>query len=165
MSMMTRRQCSAGSAGMLATGLGRRSGARARAHPPGLSDQHLGHADLLPAQVRPPGEARYQVPGVRGAVRQPHHAADGGAPGGHGNLRRPSFIIGHDKGGLVAIALIEYVGKTAQIVTRKDLNIAKVEELADARSPTRPAPRSVTCSWTWWRATPASARATSRRCA
>src|SRR5262249_31007000 len=40
-----------------------------------------------------------------------------------------SFIIGHDKGGLVAIAQIEYVGKTAQIVTRKDLNITKVEDL------------------------------------
>ena len=40
-----------------------------------------------------------------------------------------SFIIGHDKGGLVAIAMIEYVGKTAQIVTRKDLNISKVSEL------------------------------------
>jgi ABC-type nitrate/sulfonate/bicarbonate transport system substrate-binding protein len=46
-----------------------------------------------------------------------------------GTYAGPSFIIGHDKGGLVAIALIEYVGKTAQIVTRKDLNIAKVEEL------------------------------------
>jgi ABC-type nitrate/sulfonate/bicarbonate transport system substrate-binding protein len=40
-----------------------------------------------------------------------------------------SFIIGADKGDLVAIALIEHVGKTAQIVTRKDLNITKVEQL------------------------------------
>ena len=46
-----------------------------------------------------------------------------------GTYAGPSFTIGHDKGGLVAIAMIEYVGKTAQIVTRKDLNITKVEQL------------------------------------
>src|SRR5581483_6556089 len=46
-----------------------------------------------------------------------------------GTYAGQSFIIGHDKGGLVAIAQIEYVGKTAQIVTRKDLNITKVNEL------------------------------------
>jgi NitT/TauT family transport system substrate-binding protein len=46
-----------------------------------------------------------------------------------GTYAGQSFIIGHDKGGLVAIAQIEYVGKTAQIVARKDLNITKVEQL------------------------------------
>src|ERR1700752_562822 len=46
-----------------------------------------------------------------------------------GTYAAQSFIIGHDKGGLVAIAQIEYVGKTAAIVARKDLNITKVEEL------------------------------------
>jgi ABC-type nitrate/sulfonate/bicarbonate transport system substrate-binding protein len=46
-----------------------------------------------------------------------------------GTYAGQSFTIGHDKGGLVAIAVIEYVGKTAQIVTRKDLNITKVAEL------------------------------------
>jgi sulfonate transport system substrate-binding protein len=46
-----------------------------------------------------------------------------------GTYAGPSFIIGHDKGGLVTIAQIEYVGKTAQIVTRKDLNISKVADL------------------------------------
>jgi ABC-type nitrate/sulfonate/bicarbonate transport system substrate-binding protein len=46
-----------------------------------------------------------------------------------GTYAGQSFIIGHDKGGLVAIAQIEYVGKTAQIVTRKDLNITKVSDL------------------------------------
>jgi NitT/TauT family transport system substrate-binding protein len=46
-----------------------------------------------------------------------------------GTYAGQSFIIGHDKGGLVVIAQIETVGKTAQIVTRKDLNIAKVSEL------------------------------------
>ena len=46
-----------------------------------------------------------------------------------GTYAGQSFLIGHNKGGLVAIALIEYVGKTAQIVTRKDLNITTVAGL------------------------------------
>src|SRR3954462_2882893 len=46
-----------------------------------------------------------------------------------GTYTAQSFIIGHDKGGLVAIDQIEYVGKTAQIVTGKDLNLTKVSEL------------------------------------
>ncbi len=46
-----------------------------------------------------------------------------------GTYAGQSFIIGVDKGDLVGIALIEHVGKTAQIVARKDLNITKVEEL------------------------------------
>ncbi|MBV8323000.1 MAG: ABC transporter substrate-binding protein [Hyphomicrobiales bacterium] len=46
-----------------------------------------------------------------------------------GTYAAQSFIIGHDKGGLVVIAQIEQVGKTAQVVTRKDLNLTKVSEL------------------------------------
>jgi NitT/TauT family transport system substrate-binding protein len=46
-----------------------------------------------------------------------------------GTYAGQSFTIGHNKGGLVAIAMIEYVGKTAQIVVRKDLNVTKVEQL------------------------------------
>jgi ABC-type nitrate/sulfonate/bicarbonate transport system substrate-binding protein len=46
-----------------------------------------------------------------------------------GTYAGQSFIIGNAKGGLIAIALIEHVGKTARITTRKDLNITKVEEL------------------------------------
>jgi NitT/TauT family transport system substrate-binding protein len=46
-----------------------------------------------------------------------------------GTYAGPSFIIGHAKGGLVAIAQIETVGKTAAIVARKDLGIKKLEEL------------------------------------
>src|SRR6266436_8390985 len=46
-----------------------------------------------------------------------------------GTYAGQSFIIGHDKGGLVAIAMIEYVGKTAQVVARKDLGISKVADL------------------------------------
>ena len=46
-----------------------------------------------------------------------------------GTYAGPSFIIGHEKGGLVAIAVIEHVGKTAAIVARKDLGIKNLEEL------------------------------------
>ncbi len=46
-----------------------------------------------------------------------------------GTYAAPSFIIGHDKGGLVGIAVIENVGKTASVMVRKDLNISKVSEL------------------------------------
>src|SRR2546425_1376721 len=46
-----------------------------------------------------------------------------------GTYAGQSFIIGADKGDLVAVALIEHVGKTAQIVARKDLNITTVERL------------------------------------
>jgi ABC-type nitrate/sulfonate/bicarbonate transport system substrate-binding protein len=46
-----------------------------------------------------------------------------------GTYAGQSFIIGHDKGGLVIIAQIETVGKTAQIVVRKDLNTSKVADL------------------------------------
>ncbi len=42
-----------------------------------------------------------------------------------GTYAGQSFIIGHDKGGLVIIAEIETVGKTAQVVTRKDLDLAR----------------------------------------
>jgi ABC-type nitrate/sulfonate/bicarbonate transport system substrate-binding protein len=46
-----------------------------------------------------------------------------------GTYAGPSFIIGNAKGGLIAIAVIERVGKTARIVARKDLNVTKVEQL------------------------------------
>ncbi|HUC47787.1 MAG TPA: ABC transporter substrate-binding protein [Xanthobacteraceae bacterium] len=46
-----------------------------------------------------------------------------------GTYAGPSLIIGNVKGGLVAIAQIEHVGKTARVVARKDLNITKIEQL------------------------------------
>src|ERR1043165_4070559 len=46
-----------------------------------------------------------------------------------GTYAGPSLILGHDKGGLVAIAQIEHVGKTAGVLVRKDLNLAKIEQL------------------------------------
>src|SRR5690349_12756437 len=50
-----------------------------------------------------------------------------------GTYAAQSFIIGNAKGGLIAIALIEHVGKTARVTARKDLNITKVEELRGRR--------------------------------
>jgi NitT/TauT family transport system substrate-binding protein len=50
-----------------------------------------------------------------------------------GTYAGQSFIIGNSKGGLVAIAVIEHVGKTARVTARKDLNITKVEELRGRR--------------------------------
>ena len=46
-----------------------------------------------------------------------------------GTYAGQSFIIGHDKGGLIAIALIEHVGKTVKVMARKELNITKIEQL------------------------------------
>jgi len=46
-----------------------------------------------------------------------------------GTYAGQSFIIGHDKGGLIAIALIEHVGRTARVMVRKDLNLTKLEQL------------------------------------
>ena len=50
-----------------------------------------------------------------------------------GTYAGPSFIIGNVKDGIVAIAVIENVGKTARITTRKDLNITKVDQLRGKR--------------------------------
>src|SRR5262245_33265371 len=46
-----------------------------------------------------------------------------------GTYAGPSLILGHDKGGIVAIAQIETVGKTGALVVRKDLGITKVSDL------------------------------------
>ena len=76
------------------------------------------------------GEARHQVRGIRRAVRQPHHAADGGAPGRPGHLCRAlASSSATTKAAWSRIAMIEYVGKTARVMARKDLGLTKVEQL------------------------------------
>src|ERR1043166_6983315 len=45
-----------------------------------------------------------------------------------GTYAGPSFLLGHDKGGLIAIAQIETVGATAAMVVRKDLGITKLAD-------------------------------------
>src|SRR5439155_26733627 len=52
-----------------------------------------------------------------------------------GTYAGPSFILGHDKGGLVAIALIEHVGRTTRIIARKELGIIKAEQLKCLKVP------------------------------
>src|SRR5690242_14882791 len=46
-----------------------------------------------------------------------------------GTYAGPSFIIGNARGGLVAIAQIEYVGRTTRVMARKELNLTKIEQL------------------------------------
>ena len=46
-----------------------------------------------------------------------------------GTYAGQSFVTGHDKGGLVAIAEIEKVGKTSRVMARKELKITKVADL------------------------------------
>ena len=65
-----------------------------------------------------------------------------------GTYAGPSFIIGHDKGGLIGIAKIEYVGKTARVMARKDSVSKRLQSSRARRSPTRPAPRPATSSST-----------------
>ncbi len=50
-----------------------------------------------------------------------------------GTYAGQSFIIGNAKGGLIAIAVIEHVGKTARVTARKDLNITNLEDLRGRR--------------------------------
>ena len=46
-----------------------------------------------------------------------------------GTYAGQSLTLGHDKGGMIAIAVIEYVGKTARVMARKDSGITKLEDL------------------------------------
>ncbi len=46
-----------------------------------------------------------------------------------GTYAGPSLLIGYARGGLVGIAQIENVGKTVQVMARKELNIKKIEDL------------------------------------
>lgn len=46
-----------------------------------------------------------------------------------GTYAGPSLLIGYDRGGLVAIAMIEYAGGTIRVMGRKDLHMTKIEDL------------------------------------
>ena len=46
-----------------------------------------------------------------------------------GTYAAQSLILGHDKGGLVGIAVLQYVGKTAAVIARKELGLTKIEQL------------------------------------
>lgn len=46
-----------------------------------------------------------------------------------GTYAGPSFIIGNARGGIIAIAVIEKVGKTIRVMGRKDLGLTKIADL------------------------------------
>ena len=46
-----------------------------------------------------------------------------------GTYAGPSFIIGHARGQLVAIAQIEEVGKTVRVMARRELNVRRIADL------------------------------------
>ncbi|HYX65374.1 MAG TPA: ABC transporter substrate-binding protein [Burkholderiales bacterium] len=46
-----------------------------------------------------------------------------------GTYAGPSFILGHARGGLVAIAQIEQVGRTVRVMARKELGLKRIEDL------------------------------------
>jgi ABC-type nitrate/sulfonate/bicarbonate transport system substrate-binding protein len=46
-----------------------------------------------------------------------------------GTYAGQSLILGHDKGGMIGIAVIEYVGKTAKVMARKDSGITTLAQL------------------------------------
>jgi len=50
-----------------------------------------------------------------------------------GTYAGQSFVLGHDKGRLVAIAQIEQVGKTARVMARKELGVTRVADLRGMR--------------------------------
>jgi ABC-type nitrate/sulfonate/bicarbonate transport system substrate-binding protein len=125
----TRRQWLAGSAGMLVVGAGVRPAVALatvrqgfQTNIWGMPTYYLLRSGLLEKRGIPFEE--FAVPSGNLTMQQMvARQVDLGTYAGQ------SFIIGHDKGGLVAIAQIEQVGKTAQVVARKDLNIGKVEQL------------------------------------
>ncbi len=127
---LTRRQCLAASAGVLALGLGAVRPAAALATVRqgfqtniwGMPTYYLLRSGLL--EKRGISVEEFAVPSGNLTMQQMvARQVD------LGTYAAQSFIIGHDKGGLVVVAQIEQVGKTAQVVTRKDLNIGKVGEL------------------------------------
>src|SRR5579871_6241490 len=128
---LTRRQClTAASAGVLAAGFGTTREARAaetirqgyQTNIWGMPTYYLMKSGYLERH----GLAVEQYPVPSGNLTMQQMVArqvDVGTYAGQ------SFTLGHAKGGIVAIALIEYVGKTARVTARKDLGITKLEQL------------------------------------
>jgi NitT/TauT family transport system substrate-binding protein len=130
MKKLTRRQCLAAGAGILVAGAGAGRPAFAldtlrqgyQTNIWGMPTYYLLRSGLL--EKRGINFEEFAVPSGNLTMQQlVARQVDMGTYAGQ------SFIIGHDKGGLLAVAQIETVGKTAQIVTRKDLKLSKVGEL------------------------------------
>lgn len=125
-----RHVLAAGGAGLLATGLGLRPSPAEMAtvrqgyqtNMWGMPTYYLVKSGLL--QKHGVKIEEFQVPSGNLTMQQMvARQVDMGTYAG------PALIIGHDKGGLVAIAVIQNVGKTARVMARKDLGISKVEQL------------------------------------
>jgi hypothetical protein len=96
-----------------------------RARTPGLSDQSLGYADLLSPALGALERHGLKAEEFGVPSGNSHHATNGGASGRSRHLCGPSFILGHDKGGLIGIAVIAQVGRTTRVMARKDLGSPK----------------------------------------
>jgi ABC-type nitrate/sulfonate/bicarbonate transport system substrate-binding protein len=130
MKKLTRRQCLAAGAGILVAGAGAGRPAFAldtlrqgyQTNIWGMPTYYLLRSGLL--EKRGINFEEFAVPSGNLTMQQMvARQVDMGTYAGQ------SFIIGHDKGGLLAVAQIETVGKTAQIVARKDLKLSRVGEL------------------------------------
>src|ERR1700737_24651 len=130
MKKLTRRQCLAAGAGILVAGAGAGRPAFAldtlrqgyQTNIWGMPTYYLLRSGLL--EKRGINFEEFAVPSGNLTMQQMvARQVDMGTYAGQ------SFIIGHDKGGLVAIAQIETVGKTPPVVTAKGLNLSKVEQL------------------------------------
>jgi len=159
MKTITRRTTLAAGAGIAGAARRRAAGIRAGNHPPrafqtniwGMPTYYLLKSGLLEKRG-------IQVRGVRRAVGNLTMQQDGGAASG---LGQPMPGVLHHRprqGGLVAVATDRIVARPRKIVTRKDLNLTKVEQLKGSRSPTRPAPPSAIFSSISSRQRPASRR-------
>src|SRR4029434_10683760 len=82
----------------------------------GMPTYYLLRSGLL--EKRGIGVEEFAVPSGNLTMQQMLRQVDVGTFAGQ------SFILGHDKGGLVAFVQIETVGETAQIIARKELNLS-----------------------------------------
>ena len=127
---MTRRQYVAASAALLAAGLFRPAGAQTTAtlrqgyqtNMWGMPTYYLMKSGLLEkAGIK---FEEFAVPSGNLTMQQMvARQVDLGTYAG------PSLIIGHARGGMVGVAVIETVGKTIRVMGRKDLNLTKIEDL------------------------------------
>src|ERR1700682_1971911 len=130
MNTMTRRQTLAAGAGMLAVGLGAARPAFAletirqgfQTNIWGMPTYYLLKSGLL--EKRGIKFEEFAVPSGNLTMQQMvARQVDLGTYAGQ------SFIIGHDKVQMVAVALIEQFGRTTRVMARKELGITKVEQL------------------------------------
>jgi NitT/TauT family transport system substrate-binding protein len=128
-SAFTRRDVIAAGAGMAATGLAPRPAAALttvrqgyQTNLWGMPTYYLLHSGLL--EKHGIAAEEFAVPSGNLTMQQMvARQVDLGTYAG------PSFVLGNARGGLVAIAVIEHVGRSVRIMARKDLGLTKIEQL------------------------------------